>query len=81
VAPPRERLVGDPDPALRARSASSRSCAAASASSSIACGETFEHTSTVSAPSSSITANFASARRRLAAKRSVGTASKSRSGW
>ncbi len=63
------------------RSASSRSCAAASASSSIACGETLEHTSTVSAPSSSMTANFASARRRLAAKRASGTASKSRSGW
>ena len=45
VAAPGERLVGDPQAALRApRSASSCSWAAASASSSIASGETFEQT-------------------------------------
>ena len=68
-------------PRSAARPASACSCSAASASSSIASGETFEQTSIVGAPSSSITSNFASARRRLRANVACGTASKSRNGW
>lgn len=43
--------------------------------------ETFEQTSSRSAPSCSITANLLSARRRFARSRSSETASKSRNGW
>ncbi len=70
---PRRRSAG---PRASARAASSRSCAAASSSSSIASGRTLEQTSSSGAPSSSITSNFASARR----KSGSGTPSKSRNG-
>lgn len=64
-----------------ASSASRRSWNAASASSSSASGDTLEHTSTVSAPSRSISRNLCSARRRFRANSSEGTASMSRIGW
>ncbi len=47
----------------------------------IASPATFEQTSSRSAPSSSMTANLRSARRRFARKRPAGTPSKSRNGW
>ena len=68
-------------PRSAARSARAWSCSAASASSSIASWETFEQTSMAGAPSSSITSNLASARRRLRSRVAAGTASKSRNGW
>ena len=68
-------------PRAAARPARACSCSAARASSSMAAGETLEHTSMVSAPSRSMTPNLRSARLRLAAKRSGGIASKSRNGW
>ena len=64
-----------------ARSASWLSCAAASASSSSASGETLEQTRTVSVPSLRISSNLCRARRRLRANSASGTASMSRIGW
>ncbi len=77
VAAPGERLVGDLQATLVGAGGERVQVLAARASSSIACGWTFEQTSTVGAPRASITSNFASARR----KSGRGTASKSRNGW
>ena len=71
VPAPGQRLVGDPQPAIARRGRRARaSCSAARSSSSTASGETDEQTSTVSAPSCSITSNLRSARRRLRASTS-----------
>ena len=71
----------DDDALAAARSARAWSCSAARSSSSRAAGDTLEHTSTMDAPSASMSASLASARRRLRASTASGTASKSRNGW
>ena len=68
-------------PCASARSARVRSCPASTSRSATASGATAEQTSTRSVPSSAMTANLCSARRRLAAKRSGEVESRSRNGW
>ena len=79
VAAPRQRLVGDPQPA---RGGPLGQLAQLRGGQRVVVDRrpatTFEHTSSSSAPSSCISANFASARREV---RRSGTPSKSRNGW
>jgi hypothetical protein len=76
---PGEGLIGDFDPA--AARAVGQLAELLGDAGRIVDGVTDEQTSMVSVPSSSITANLWSARRRLALSWSGSTVSKSRNGW